>query len=80
MTLCNTAPPYKIISEDTADWGYVPGPSASVKGEVMGAKFKALTVTVKFRGIEEMLDKMVEYGITETKSDAIRRGDIELRN
>ena len=38
------------------------------------------SVTVKFRGIEEMLDKMVEYGIAETKSEAIRRGDIELRN
>jgi hypothetical protein len=31
------------------------------------------SVTVKFRGIpEEILDKMVEYGIAETKSEAIR--------
>jgi formiminotetrahydrofolate cyclodeaminase len=30
-------------------------------------------VTVKFRGIpEEILDKMLEYGIAETKSEAIR--------
>lgn len=41
------------------------------------------SVTVKFRGIpilEEILDKMMEYGIAETKSEAIQRGDIELRN
>ncbi len=31
------------------------------------------SVTVKFRGVpEEILDKMVEYGIAETKSEAIR--------
>jgi Arc/MetJ-type ribon-helix-helix transcriptional regulator len=31
------------------------------------------SITVKFRGIpEEILDKMVEYGIAETKSEAIR--------
>jgi len=31
------------------------------------------SVTVTFRGIpEEILDKMVEYGIAETKSEAIR--------
>ena len=31
------------------------------------------SVTVKFLGIpEEILDKMVEYGIAETKSEAIR--------
>ncbi len=31
------------------------------------------SVTVKFRGIpEEILNKMVEYGIAETKSEAIR--------
>ena len=31
------------------------------------------SVTVKFRGIpEEILDKMVECGIAETKSEAIR--------
>jgi hypothetical protein len=31
------------------------------------------SITVKFRGIpEEILNKMVEYGIAETKSEAIR--------
>jgi hypothetical protein len=31
------------------------------------------SITVTFRGIpEEILDKMVEYGIAETKSEAIR--------
>jgi hypothetical protein len=35
--------------------------------------YKLSSVTVKFRRIpEEILDKMVKYGIAETKSEAIR--------
>jgi hypothetical protein len=37
------------------------------------AIYKLSSVTVKFRRIpEEILDKMVKYGIAETKNEAIR--------